>query len=96
VWYNGVNDVLNPWFKLLSLISSTGIVQSQDSAVGIATRYGLDGGGVRSSSPGRVKNFLHFFQTGSGVHPAFCPVGTGSNFSGGKAAGAWSWPLISN
>jgi hypothetical protein len=31
---------------------------SRDSSVGIATDYGLDDGGNRSSSPGKVKNFL--------------------------------------
>jgi hypothetical protein len=30
---------------------------SQDSADGIATGYGLDGRGIRSSSPGKVKDF---------------------------------------
>jgi hypothetical protein len=34
-------------------------------------------------SPGRVKNFLHIVQTGSGVHPTSYPVG-----AGGKAVGA--------
>jgi hypothetical protein len=32
--------------------------ESRDSAVNIATAYGLDDQGVGSSSPGRVKNFL--------------------------------------
>jgi hypothetical protein len=27
---------------------------------------------------------------------AFCPVGTRGSFPGGKAAGAWSWPLTSS
>jgi hypothetical protein len=36
---------------------------SRNSVVGIATGYGLDDGGGRSSSPGRVKNFL--FSTSS-------------------------------
>jgi hypothetical protein len=42
----------------------------------------------RSSSPGRVKNFLHVAQTGSGLHPASYPTDTGGSFPGGKAAGA--------
>jgi hypothetical protein len=41
----------------------------------------------QSSSPDGVKNFLGV-QTGSGIHPASYPMGTG-----GKAAGEWSWPL---
>jgi hypothetical protein len=32
----------------------------------------------RSSSLGRVKNFLHVVQTGSGVHPTSYPMGTGA------------------
>jgi hypothetical protein len=56
--------------------------------VGIATGYGLDDRGVGVPSPGRVKNFLHSVQTGSGAHPASYPVGTGGSFPGGKVAGA--------
>jgi len=29
------------------------------------------------------------------AHPASYPVGTRGSFPGGKAAGAWSWPLTS-
>jgi hypothetical protein len=42
----------------------------------------------RSSSPGRVKNFLRVIQTGSGAHPASYPMGTGGFFPGGRTAGA--------
>jgi hypothetical protein len=63
---------------------------SRDSAVGIATGYGLydSGVGVRVSveatiftSPCRLDRLL-------GVHPASYPMGTGGSFLGGKAAGA--------
>jgi hypothetical protein len=51
----------------------------------------------RSLSPGRVKDFFHVVQPGSGVHPTSYPMGTGASFSGGgKAAGAWGWPLTSS
>jgi hypothetical protein len=63
-------------------------IWSRDSVVGVATGYGLDEGGGRSSSPGRVTNFLHVVQTGSGVHPSSYPMDTGGSFPGGKAAGA--------
>jgi hypothetical protein len=43
---------------------------------------------------GRDFSLLHSVQTGSGVHPASCPVGTGWIFCRAKQAGAWSWPLI--
>jgi hypothetical protein len=52
---------------------------------------------VRGSKPGTENKF--FFpqnvQSGSGAHPATYSMGTGVSFSGGKAAGAWGWPLIS-
>jgi hypothetical protein len=37
----------------------------------------------------------HCVQTGSGAHPASYPMRIRGSFSVGKAAGAWSWPLIS-
>jgi hypothetical protein len=62
--------------------------RSRDSAVGIATGYGLDGreDGLRvpvgaSLSPLRV------VQADSGADPASYPIGTGTSFPGGKAAG---------
>jgi hypothetical protein len=33
---------------------------------------------------------LHVVQTGSRIHPAYYPMGTGDSFPGGKAAEAWS------
>jgi hypothetical protein len=51
----------------------------------------------RLVSPGSiagVETFLfHSVQTHSGPHPASSPLGAGGHFHGGKAAGAWSWPL---
>jgi hypothetical protein len=41
----------------------------------------------QSSGPGRVKNFLHCVQTGSGAHPASYPMGTGGSFPGVKRQG---------
>jgi len=43
----------------------------------------------------REPYFPHRLQNGTGDHPASCPMGTRSSFSGSKAAGAWSWPLTS-
>jgi hypothetical protein len=52
--------------------------------------YGLDdrGSGVRLPAEARNVSLHLHVQTGSGAHPASCPVGTGGCFSGGKAAGA--------
>jgi hypothetical protein len=49
----------------------------RDSSVGIATRYGLDGPGVRFSA---------HIQTGPGAHPASYTMGTGY-FPGVKRPG---------
>jgi hypothetical protein len=46
-------------------------------SVGIATGYGLDGTGIKKKIPGGARFFAHV-QTGPGVHPAFCTMGTGS------------------
>jgi hypothetical protein len=79
-----------------SLFCSPGIlfVFFRDNSVGVAIGYGLDdqGAGVRVPVGSRI-SLLHVVQTGSGAHPASCPMGTGGSFSRGKAAGAWSWPL---
>jgi len=65
---------------------------SRDSSDGIAIRLR----GFRVRFPARAGNFsLHYrVQNDSGTHPASCPMGTGGSFPGGKAAGAWSSPLI--
>jgi hypothetical protein len=49
--------------------------------------YGLDDRaiGVRSLAGAKDFSSILFVQTGSGAHPASCPVGTGGPFSGGKA-----------
>jgi hypothetical protein len=66
--------------------------------VGIATGYGLDDRGSGVRFPARTGNFSlhHRDQTGSGAHPSSCPVVNSGSFPGSKAAGAWSWPLISS
>jgi hypothetical protein len=50
---------------------------------------------VRSSNPGRFKNFLHVVQTGSGAHRASYPMDTGA-ISSWESAEAWRWPFTSN
>jgi hypothetical protein len=59
-----------------------------DSAVGIATSYGLDSLGIEFRWGARFSSPV---QTGPGAHPASYTTGT-SHFPGGKAAGAWRWP----
>jgi hypothetical protein len=41
-----------------------------------------------------VNFYLHHrVKNGSGAHPASNPLSTTGFFPGGRAAGAWSWPL---
>jgi hypothetical protein len=49
--------------------------------------YGLDDRAIGVRSPAGAKDFSFslFVQTGSGVHPASCTMGTGGPFPGGKA-----------
>jgi hypothetical protein len=67
------------------------------SSVGITLGYGLDDRGSRVRFPAWAGNssLHHRSQNGSGVHPASHPMGTRGSFPGGKATGAWSWPLTS-
>ena len=60
----------------------------RDSAIGIATRYGLDGPGIESRWG---RGFLHMFR------PVLWPTQPPAQwipglFPGGKAARAWRWP----
>jgi hypothetical protein len=65
--------------------------------VSTALGYGLDDKGSRVQFPAGAGNFSlhHRVQNGSGAHPATYSMGTGGSLPGGKAAGAWSWPLTS-
>jgi hypothetical protein len=49
--------------------------------------YGLDDRAIRVRSPVGAKDFPSNLcvQTGSGAHPASCPMGTGGPFPEGKA-----------
>jgi hypothetical protein len=59
-------------------IASHSIRRSRDSAVGIATGYGLGDRGFGFRVPvGSRMSLLHVVQTGSGVHQTSYPMGTG-------------------
>jgi hypothetical protein len=70
---------------------------SVNERVGTALGYGLDNRGSRVRFPPEAGNFSlhHRVQNGSGAHPASYPMVIRCSFPGGKAAGAWSWPLTS-
>jgi hypothetical protein len=61
--------------------------RSRDGTVGVATRYGLDGLGIKSQC-GRV--FLHPSRPALG--PIQSPIQWVPSLSWVKAAGAWRWP----
>jgi hypothetical protein len=66
------------------------------SSGSILSDYGLDDRAIGVRFPAGAKDFSSSLcvQTGSGAHPASCPMGTGGPFPGGKsAAGAWCWPF---
>jgi hypothetical protein len=60
---------------------------SRVSSGSIVFDYGLDDQAIGVRSPAGVKDisFVLCVQTGSGVHPASCTMGTGGPFLGGKA-----------
>jgi hypothetical protein len=71
-------------------------MKNRGSSVGIALGYGLDDRCYRVRFLAEAGNFFHYrVQNDSRAHSAFYPMGTGCSFPGGKAAGAWNWPLIS-
>jgi hypothetical protein len=71
--------------------------RSKTVCYGIALGYGLDDRDSRFRFPAKAGNFSlhHGVQNGSESHLASYPMGTRGSFLGGKAAGAWSWPLNS-
>jgi hypothetical protein len=65
---------------------------SRGSSGSIVSDNGLDDRAIEVRFPAKAKDFSSILcvQTGSGAHPASCPMGTGGPFPGGKsAAGAW-------
>jgi hypothetical protein len=62
-------------------------MMSRVSSGSIVSDYGLDDRAIGVRSPAGAKDFSYslFVQTGSGVHPASCTMGTGGLFPGAKA-----------
>jgi hypothetical protein len=91
----GSQFTLRPVYKCIKLISvassclkySTTPDRSRVSSGSIVSDYGLDDRAIGVRSPAGGKDFSSSFcvQTGSGVHPASCPMGAGGPFPGGKA-----------
>jgi hypothetical protein len=66
------------------------ITNLKSCSVDRATCYGSDGRRICVPLPGGATEFslLHGVHTGSGAHPASCPVGTTGTSFGDEAAGA--------
>jgi hypothetical protein len=71
--------------------------KSPDSSVGIANRLRARWSSSRVRFPvGDVYfSLYHRVQNGFGTNPASYPICSWGSFPGGKAAGAWIWPLTS-
>jgi hypothetical protein len=92
---------------LVSITSQMNPVHSETTYLILTKNFGagiaqwcsaeLRAGWSRVRVPAGVGNFSfhHRVQTGCVVHPASYPMGARGSFSGGKAAGGWSWPLTS-
>jgi hypothetical protein len=63
------------------------VTRSRVSSGSIVSDYGLDDRAIGVRLPAGAKDFSSILcvQTGSGAHPASCPMGTGGPFPGGKA-----------
>jgi hypothetical protein len=71
--------------------------KSRDNAVGIQTSYGLNGKGFGVRVPVAVRFFSSRRRPDRFWGPLNLPFnGYWGLFPGGKAVGAWSWPLTSN
>jgi hypothetical protein len=61
-------------------------IRNRGSSVNIVSGYGLDNWAMQVRFPAEAHDFPSNLrvQTGTGVHPASCPVGTGGPFPGAK------------
>jgi hypothetical protein len=71
---------------VFGISASYSIPGEPGSSVSVVSGYGLHDRAIGVRSPAGVKDFSSSLcvQTGSGAHPASCPVGTGGIFPGGK------------
>jgi hypothetical protein len=62
-------------------------MRSRSGSGSIVSGYGLHDRAIEVQSPAEARDFSSSLcvQTGSGAHPASCPMGTGGPFPGGKA-----------
>jgi hypothetical protein len=75
------------YFNIVTVIIAINIQSSRVSSGSIVSDYGLNDRaiGVRSAAGAKDSSSNLCVHSGSGAHPASCPVGTGGPFPGGKA-----------
>jgi len=80
-------------FSDQKFVSISNFYTSYRSTASRPTSFNNYSNGVRF--PTRARNFSlrHRVQNGFGAHPASYLMGTRGSFTGGKAAGVWSWTL---
>jgi hypothetical protein len=76
--------ILSQYIKMLGIVRAMTISWSRVSSGSIVCDYGLDDRAIGVLSPAGAKDFSSILcvQTGSGAHPASCPMGTGGPFPG--------------
>jgi hypothetical protein len=74
ILFTNFGDRVKLFKQLFILILCDALLRSRDSSVCIATVYGLDDRGGRSSSPGRVKNWLFSTSSRSALGPTQPPI----------------------
>jgi hypothetical protein len=77
-----INRIKQAVTKILYFPTSD--IDEPGSSVNIVSGYGLDDRAIEVRSPADFSSNL-CVQTGSGAHPASCPMGTGGPFPGTKA-----------
>jgi hypothetical protein len=77
------------WFItfFLKFCTVLGLHRSRVSSGSIVSDYGMDDRAIGVRSPAGAKDFpsILYVQTGSGAHPASCPMGPGGPFPRGLA-----------
>jgi hypothetical protein len=85
--HHGPCDVIERNVSEMIIYSYIVFRGGRSSSVSIVSDYGLDHRAIEVRSPAGAKDFSSSLcvQTGSGDHPASCPMGTGGPLLGGKA-----------
>jgi hypothetical protein len=89
MYISETNQVSDEWINVYSFLFYTChciLIGSRGSSVSIVSDYGLDDRAIGVRFPAEAKDFSSSLcvQTGSGAHPASCPMGTRGPFPGGK------------